>query len=188
MKPVAICFSVASSARFSSREILGWLAMSRPVSGARPQAIMSAGSLRNASRSSASSIFKTYDADAIPLVKENPYRLARDIRGIGFKTADALAARLGIPKDSMLRARAGLSYALLQAVEKGDCALTETGLLKLAEKLLEIGQRTLIDALDLETAKDNVVRETIEARPCVFLPHLRNAEETVLGHSPACGW
>ena len=133
-------------------------------------------------------IFKTYGADAIPLVKENPYRLARDIRGIGFKTADALAARLGIPKDSMLRARAGLSYALLQAVEKGDCALTETGLLKLAEKLLEIGQRTLIDALDLETAKDNVVRETIEARPCVFLPHLRNAEETVLGHSPACGW
>ncbi len=51
-------------------------------------------------------IFKTYGADAIPLVKENPYRLARDIRGIGFKTADELAAKLDIPRDSMLRARA----------------------------------------------------------------------------------
>ena len=54
-------------------------------------------------------IFKTYGADAVPLVKENPYRLARDIRGIGFKTADELAQKLGIPKTSMLRARAGIS-------------------------------------------------------------------------------
>lgn len=47
-------------------------------------------------------IFKTYGADAVPLVKENPYRLARDIRGIGFKTADELAQKLGIAKTSML--------------------------------------------------------------------------------------
>jgi exodeoxyribonuclease V alpha subunit len=57
-------------------------------------------------------IFKTYGSDAIPLVKENPYRLARDIRGIGFKTADEIAQKLGIPKTSMLRARSGLGYAL----------------------------------------------------------------------------
>jgi len=63
-------------------------------------------------------IFKTYGADAIPLVKENPYRLARDIRGIGFMTADQIAQKLGIPKTSIMRARAGISYALLQAVEK----------------------------------------------------------------------
>ena len=124
-------------------------------------------------------IFKTYGADAIPLVKENPYRLARDIRGIGFKTADQLAGKLGIPKDSMLRARAGLSYALLQAVEKGDCALPETELLKLAEDLLEIGQGKLTDALALEAAEGNVVREPIEGQPCVFLPHLRRAEDAV---------
>jgi exodeoxyribonuclease V alpha subunit len=59
----------------------------------------------------------------MPLVRENPYRLARDIRGIGFKTADQIAQRLGIPKTSMLRARAGFSYALLEAIENGDCGL-----------------------------------------------------------------
>ena len=65
-------------------------------------------------------IFKTYGADAIPLVKENPYRLARDVRGIGFITADQIAQKLGIPKTSMVRARAGITYALLQAIENGD--------------------------------------------------------------------
>src|SRR5438046_364430 len=89
-------------------------------------------------------------ADAIPLVKENPYRLARDIRGIGFKTADELAQKLGIPKTSMLRARAGISYALLQAIENGDCGLPEEDLLTLAERLLEIGRDTLAEALRLE--------------------------------------
>jgi exodeoxyribonuclease V alpha subunit len=59
-------------------------------------------------------IYKTYGADAIPLVKDDPYRLARDIRGIGFMTADQLAGKLGVPKDSLLRARAGISYALME--------------------------------------------------------------------------
>jgi exodeoxyribonuclease V alpha subunit len=124
-------------------------------------------------------IFKTYGADAIPLVKENPYRLARDIRGIGFKTADQLAQKLGIPKDSMLRARAGLSYALLQAVENGDCALPQDELLKLAVELLEIDPSTLTGALALETAEGHVIQDTVENVSCVFLPHLRRAEETI---------
>ena len=124
-------------------------------------------------------IFKTYGADAIPLVKENPYRLARDIRGIGFKTADQLAEKLGIPKTSMIRARAGLSYALLQAVEDGDCALPESDLIKLAEKLLEISRDILVDALALEAQEGNVVQNTVEGAPCVFLPHLRHAEDVV---------
>ena len=53
-------------------------------------------------------IFKTYGADAIQVMSENPYRLARDVRGIGFKTADTIAARLGIEKTAMIRARAGI--------------------------------------------------------------------------------
>ena len=55
-------------------------------------------------------IFKTYGADAIQVMTENPYRLARDIRGIGFKTADAIAMKLGIEKTAMIRVRAGISY------------------------------------------------------------------------------
>src|SRR6478735_4262587 len=57
-------------------------------------------------------IFKTYGAEAVRLVSENPYRLARDIRGIGFRTADQIAARLGIEPTAMIRVRAGISFAL----------------------------------------------------------------------------
>ena len=122
-------------------------------------------------------IFKTYGADAIPLVKENPYRLARDIRGIGFKTADQLAQRLGIPKESMLRARAGISYALMEAVADGHCALPKENLLTLAEELLEIGRGTLAEALTLEASEGGVVIDHISDATCVFLPHLRKAED-----------
>ena len=57
-------------------------------------------------------IFKTYGADAVQVMSENPYRLARDIRGIGFRTADLIAERLGIEKTAMIRVRAGISFAL----------------------------------------------------------------------------
>ena len=66
-------------------------------------------------------IFKTYGADAV--MTENPYRLARDIRGIGFKSADAIAMRLGIEKTAMIRLRAGISYALTEAMDEGHCGL-----------------------------------------------------------------
>ena len=67
-------------------------------------------------------IFKTYGADAIQVMTENPYRLARDIRGIGFRTADAIAKRLGIEKTAMIRVRAGISYALVDAMDEGHAA------------------------------------------------------------------
>jgi Holliday junction resolvasome RuvABC DNA-binding subunit len=62
-------------------------------------------------------IFRTYGPDAIRVMSENPYRLARDIRGIGFKTADAIAMKLGIEKSATIRVRAGISYALTEAME-----------------------------------------------------------------------
>src|SRR5437899_112824 len=57
-------------------------------------------------------LLKTYDADAVQVMTENPYRLARDVRGIGFKTADAIAMKLGVEKTAMIRVRAGISYAV----------------------------------------------------------------------------
>ena len=57
------------------------------------------------------------------MISEDPYRLARDIRGIGFKTADALAMKLGIEKTAMIRARAGISFALTEALDEGHCGL-----------------------------------------------------------------
>ena len=68
-------------------------------------------------------IYKTYGAEAVQVMTENPYRLARDIRGIGFKTADAIAMRLGIERTAMIRVRAGISYALTEAMSDGHCGL-----------------------------------------------------------------
>ena len=82
-------------------------------------------------------IFKTYGADAVQVMTENPYRLARDIRGIGFKSADAIAMKLGIEKTAMIRLRAGISYALTEAMDEGHCGLPTDQLIPLAEELLE---------------------------------------------------
>ena len=83
-------------------------------------------------------IFKTYGSDAIQVMTENPYRLARDIRGIGFKTADAIAMKLGIEKTAMIRVRAGISYALSEAMDHGHCGLPTGELGPLAVELLEV--------------------------------------------------
>jgi exodeoxyribonuclease V alpha subunit len=83
-------------------------------------------------------IFKTYGNDAVQVMAENPYRLARDIRGIGFRTADAIAARLGIEATALVRLRAGVNYALLEASGEGHCGLPTAELLKLAGELLAV--------------------------------------------------
>jgi ATP-dependent exoDNAse (exonuclease V) alpha subunit len=71
-------------------------------------------------------------------MSENPYRLARDIRGIGFKSADVIASKLGIEKTAMIRVRAGISYALTEAMDEGHCGLPTDELIRLAESLLEV--------------------------------------------------
>src|SRR3954465_13731569 len=81
-------------------------------------------------------IFKTYGADAVQVISENPYRIARDIRGIGFRTADVVAAKLGIEKTAPIRVRAGISYALAEAMDEGHCGLPEEELVPLTQKLL----------------------------------------------------
>ena len=87
-------------------------------------------------------IFNTYGADAIQVMTENPYRLARDIRGIGFKTADAIAMKLflGIEKTAMVRVRAGISYALTEAMDGEHCGLPTDELVPLGEKLFRGGR------------------------------------------------
>ena len=124
-------------------------------------------------------IYKTFGADAIPLVSENPYRLARDIKGIGFLTADQIAEKLGIEKTAMIRARAGISYTLTEAVSEGHCGLPEDDLLPKAEQLLEIPPDILRDALQQELQDHTVVADTIAERRCIFLAHLWNAEKVV---------
>src|SRR3954451_20552253 len=124
-------------------------------------------------------IFKTYGADAVQVITENPYRLARDIRGIGFKSADQIAGRLGIEKTAMIRARAGISYALAEALDDGHCGLPADDLRELAAELLEIPTEMIDTALELELAEGAVVADTVEGRPCVFLAGLHRAERGI---------
>ena len=124
-------------------------------------------------------IFKTYGSDAIQVMTENPYRLARDIRGIGFKTADAIAMKLGIEKIAMVRVRAGISYALTEAMDEGHCGLPTEVLTPLAEKLLEVPQELIRTALDLELQEGTVVADRVGETPCVFLSGLYRAERTI---------
>src|SRR5690349_23580799 len=124
-------------------------------------------------------IFKTYGADAIQVMTENPYRLARDIRGIGFKTADTIAMKLGIEKTAMVRVRAGISYALTEAMDEGHCGLPTGEVGPLAEKLLEVPQELIGTALDLELQEGSVVADRVGETPCVFLAGLHRAERTI---------
>ena len=115
-------------------------------------------------------IFKTYGADAVQVMTENPYRLARDIRGIGFRTADAIAEQLGIEKTAMIRVRAGISYALTEAIGEGHCGLPRARADRpLAEKLLEVPADLIETALDLELAEGTVVADR-SARRGLRLP------------------
>lgn len=124
-------------------------------------------------------IFKTYGPDAIRLITENPYRLARDIRGIGFKTADAVAARLGIEKTAMIRARAGIAYALAEATDQGHCGVPVAELIPMAVKLLEIDASILETAAELERQDGAVVADSLGDEPCLFLASLHRAERAI---------
>jgi exodeoxyribonuclease V alpha subunit len=124
-------------------------------------------------------IFKTYGADAVQVMTENPYRLARDIRGIGFKTADAIAMRLGIDKTAMVRVRAGISYALTEAMDEGHCGLPTKELVPLAVELLEVPGELVQTALDLELADRTVVADKVGETACIFLAGLYRAEQLI---------
>jgi len=124
-------------------------------------------------------IYKTYGADAIRLISENPYRLARDIRGIGFRTADQIAAKLGIEKTALIRVRAGISYALAEAMDDGHCGLPTEDLVPLTQKLLEVPAELIATALDLELHDGTVIADDLDGRRCVFLAGLYRAEREI---------
>ena len=126
-------------------------------------------------------IFKTYGADAVQVMSENPYRLARDIRGIGFKTADAIAMRLGIEKTAMIRIRAGVGHALTEAMDDGHCGLPTEELLPLAAGLLEAPEDLVRTAVDEELTAGSVVADRVGDTPCVFLAGLHRAEHGIAG-------
>jgi exodeoxyribonuclease V alpha subunit len=121
-------------------------------------------------------IHKTYGDDAIGMVKQDPYRLAHDIGGIGFKTADELAGRLGVDRSSPLRARAGVAYALQQLTNEGHCAFPQDGLVRKSVELLGIEEPVVRAAIDHEIGHGRLVRDRVGDDDCIYLAALHRAE------------
>jgi exodeoxyribonuclease V alpha subunit len=111
-------------------------------------------------------IYKTYRDEAVEVVRREPYRLAAEVWGIGFKTADQLARRLGIPHDSPQRVKAGLQFALSQAAEDGHCYLPETELVAKATGLLEVEGGLTSRCLEELIQEEGVVAEPLPTAPC----------------------
>ena len=131
-------------------------------------------------------IFKTYGQDAVKLISENPYRLAKDIRGIGFKTADQIARKMGIAPDAMIRVRAGISYALGEAMDEGHCGLPVGELLTSTAELLEVATPLIEMALALELEAGDVVADSVGDTGCIFLAGLYRAEQSIAERLRAC--
>jgi len=115
----------------------------------------------NVSTAHATKIYKTYGKDSIETVQNNPYRLADDIWGIGFKTADMIAEKLGFDHERYERLRSGLTYTLKQLSTEGHCYATKEMLIKAGCDLLTVEDKLLSDALDRMIADKDVKTETV---------------------------
>jgi exodeoxyribonuclease V alpha subunit len=121
-------------------------------------------------------IYRTYGQEAIAKIKQNPYRLADDIRGIGFKTADELAAKIGIDRNSPFRARAAVRYALQELASQGHVGYPEVAAIEHTTKLVKIEERIVRDAVAVAVSDGSVVREAVEGENWLFLAALHRAE------------
>ena len=132
-------------------------------------------------------IYKTYGDEAIIRVTENPYRLALDIHGIGFKTADTIAGRLGVPPDSLIRAEAGVRHSLKIWSEQGHCAAPIPILLEKTMELLEVSEELVAEAIASELEAGNVMLESTRldstlTESLIYLVPLYRAETGCASH------
>jgi len=116
------------------------------------------------STSHATKIYKTYGDKSIEVVQENPYRLADDIWGIGFKTADTIATKLGFGHEKYVRLRSGMLYTLNQLSDDGHCYATRDMLLKTGAEMLDVEDSLLSMALDEMIQAEDVIIEDIPAK------------------------
>ncbi len=132
-------------------------------------------------------IYKKYAGTSISVVRDEPYRLASEVWGIGFKTADTIARAVGIPHDSPERIKAGLQYTLSEAADDGHCYLPEPNLIREATTILNVDRELTGPCLDELAAAEGVVREPVPASddagagivPAVYLVPFHRAERSL---------
>ena len=130
------------------------------------------------STSFAAKIYRQYGNDSIAKVKENPFRLADDIWGIGFKTADSIAEKLGIGKEAFVRLRSGIMYTLSSLADEGHVYAYKGQLIKQAAELLEAEESSIVMTLDQMLADKDVISEPVsgEKGDAIYLPPFYYAE------------
>ena len=126
-------------------------------------------------------IYRLYGDEAVDRVRENPYRLALDVRGIGFRTADAIAQSIGFDPESIPRARAGIRHVLQEFADEGHCAGERGALVEAAAELLEVGAEVVEGALARELADAELVDEACDGESWIYLPPLHRSERGAAG-------
>ena len=121
-------------------------------------------------------IVRTYGDETLRKLRSDPYRLTKDVRGIGFATADKLAKRLGFDDESPARLRAGMRQVLTDGRGQGHCGLSEEAVFQSATELLQVDPELLETQLNELVESNELVRETVEGVACVFLQKLHQAE------------
>ena len=120
----------------------------------------------------AAKIYRQYGKESIDKVKDNPYKLADDIWGIGFKTADGIAGKMGYEKNDIRRCRSGLTYTLNQLSEDGDVYAEEEQLIESAKKLLEADEEPIRQALQEMLVSEDLIKDN----EAVYLPPFFHSE------------
>lgn len=120
----------------------------------------------------ADKIYRQYGKESIDQVKENPYRLADDIWGIGFKTADGIAGKMGYGKNDLRRCRSGIQYTLNELADEGHVYAVEEQLIEAAGKLLEADREPIVQAMAGMIASEDLIRE----QEAIYLPPFYHSE------------
>ena len=129
----------------------------------------------NVSTTHAAKIYKTYQSESVPIVRENPYRLADDIYGIGFKTADTIAEKLGMDDESPHRVKAGLKYVLSQKADDGHVFLYRHELITTSQEILGLSTEAIENGIAELAVNEEIIPENLgipvmaEAQEAVYL-------------------
>ncbi len=127
-------------------------------------------------------LYKAYGSATMEIITQNPYSLADDIDGIGFRKADAIAMSMGIDKDDDERVRSGVRFILSSEVNRGNTYLPEEVLMEDAASLMEVSRESISDAISAMTFLGDVMLDTSQGTRAVYLTQFYDAEQRVTGN------
>lgn len=139
------------------------------------------------STSFAAKIYRQYGNESLDKMKENPFQMADDIWGIGFKTADGIAQKLGFAKEAYVRLRSGIMYTLSNLADEGHVFAYQEQLIAKAAELLEAEESSIVMTLDQMIADKDLICETVDYKTdqaemkAIYLPAFYYAEAGVAG-------